>query len=105
MKFWPALLALVVAGSAAAQTPGSSGKERWGWQPKMDSLPKSFALNLPAYRLHDRFARRGEDQPKPAPEGKLCLAGIERCQTKADLIRKPYQPGDRELYLLEKNKG
>jgi hypothetical protein len=40
--------------------------------------------------------------PKMAPPGKLCLLqSLGRCAQEAEIIAKPYEPGEAELYFLK----
>ena len=116
MKSIIALLAVSVAGAAAAQTPGKP-PEQPREKPFVFEMPrdfqapdsksgKPFIFQMPkdSAGLLDKRADAG---PKKPPPGQLCLlkVGDERCPQDAQLIRKPYEPGDGDLYLLDQEAG
>jgi hypothetical protein len=125
MKFAVLILAVAAAGAASAQTPEKPRekpfvfelpKDKDGkpfvWQAPTDKDGKPFAYTLPrdyAALLDKRDLAPGGARtgPKKAPPGELCLlrTGDERCPQDAQLIRKPFEPGDADLYVLDQQGG
>ncbi|HEV7689269.1 MAG TPA: hypothetical protein VGO52_00520 [Hyphomonadaceae bacterium] len=114
MKFAAAFLAIAVTGAASAQTPQkppAQPREKpfvfqmpKDFQAPTDKDGKPFVLVMPK----DYAGLPDKDTgPKKAPPGQLCLlkVGDERCPQVAELIRKPYEPGDGDLYLLDREPG
>jgi hypothetical protein len=112
MKSVIALFAIVigVAGAASAQTPEKPPAQPRE-KPFVFQMPREFQAPKDYAGLPDKrdFALNfdGAADPKKAPPGQLCLlkAGDERCPQEAKLVRKPFEPGDVDLYLLDQEAG
>jgi len=116
MKSAVALLAIAVAGAASAQTPEKPPAQPRE-KPFVFQMPKDFQAPTDkdgkpfVFVMPKDYAgllnKRADAGPKKAPPGQLCLlkVGDERCPQVAELIRKPYEPGDGDLYLLDRETG
>ena len=123
MKSVIVLLAVGVVGAASAQTPDkppAQPREKpfvfvipKDFQAPKDKDGKPFVWQAPkdfAGLLDKRdfvLKSDGGTGPRKAPPGQVCLlqVGDDRCPQRAEAIRKPYQPGDSDLYLLDQESG
>lgn len=103
MRLAVVLLAIAATGAASAQAPAKPPAQS---KPFVFEMPKSPDA-LPELSPREPILEFNVG-PKKAPPGTLCLlqsTPSDRCSQTAELIRKPYQAGDGDLYLLDQQAG